>query len=53
MFEPKEYSGVELVLLLDTLDATEEDWEKLSDPYNLFLREGRRAVAEAVGASNG
>jgi hypothetical protein len=48
-----EDSGVDLVLLLGTLDATEEDWVKLPDPYNRFLREARRAVADAAGVFDG
>ena len=51
--EPTENSGVNLVLLLDTLDATESQWEVLPDPYPLLLQEGRRAIAEAVGVSGG
>jgi hypothetical protein len=42
-------SGVDLILLLDTLDATQDLWESLPVPYSLFLLETRRAIAESVG----
>ena len=58
MYEPREIisqrqhhqnSSVNLILLLDTLDATQELWESLPSPYSLFLLEARRAIAETVG----
>jgi hypothetical protein len=47
--EPTENSGVGLTLLLDTIDATQDLWESLLSPYNLFLLEARKAVAESLG----
>ena len=38
-----------LTLLLDTLDAVEPEWELLSEPTPLFLREVRAILIQHLG----
>jgi hypothetical protein len=40
---------VDLSFSLDALDASEEYWRELPDPYPLFIEEARRGLGDAVG----
>lgn len=48
----KQTGSVDLALLLDTIDATENDWRQLPDPYPLFAEELRGGLCELLEVIN-
>jgi hypothetical protein len=46
-------SPVDLMFLLDTVDASECFWRELPAPYPLLIEEIRLALCETVGVDNG